>query len=86
MALIDVALAVLVLVFLGGLIRVAVGPSLADRAVAADLCLFTIVGSLALLSVRTGAFQFVDAVLVSTLLGFTAAVGLARLIYRGPRP
>ena len=84
MALIDLALAVLVLVFLGGLIRVAVGPSLADRAVAADLCLFTIVASLALLAVKTGAFQFVDAALVSTLLGFIAAVALARLIYRGP--
>jgi multicomponent Na+:H+ antiporter subunit F len=83
--LIDLALAVLVLVFLGGLIRVAVGPSLADRAVAADLCLFTIVASFALLAVREDAFQFVDAVLVSSLLGFIAAVGLARLIARGGR-
>lgn len=76
----DWVLIVLVAAFFAGLVRVALGPSLADRAVAADVCLFVVVSGLAVLSLRLGSPVFLDVVLVATLLGFVATVSLARLI------
>lgn len=80
MNLIDVALLLLALTFAAGVARVSIGPTLADRAVAADVCLFAVVASLALLAVRGRVEAFADAVLVGTLVGFIATVSLARLI------
>lgn len=80
MTVIDGALGVLALTFLFGLLRAAIGPTLADRAAAADLCLFTLVAALALLSARSVTAVYIDVVLVATLLGFTATLALARLL------
>lgn len=85
MSLLDVALMVLAAAFAAGLVRVAMGPSIADRAVAADVCFFSVVAALALLSVRLDASAFLDAVLVATLLGFVATVSLSRLVVGGER-
>jgi multicomponent Na+:H+ antiporter subunit F len=85
MNLIDIALIALGLSFIAGLVRVALGPTLADRAVAADVCLFAVVAGLALLAIRKDEPVFVDAVLIATLLGFVAAVSFARLIGRRRR-
>lgn len=82
MNLVDVALLFLGLAFAAGIARVVIGPTLADRAVAVDVCLFSVVGALALLSVRRGTEVFVDAVLIATLVGFVATVALARLVAR----
>lgn len=81
----DVALAVLALAFLVAVVRVAIGPTAADRAAAADVCLFALVASFALLSVRADAAPILDGVLIVTLLGFLATVALARLLDRGER-
>lgn len=78
--LLDGLLVVLALAFLLALIRVVRGPSLADRAVAADVCFLIVVGVLGLASVDRGVAEFVDVVLVATLLGFLATVALAWLI------
>lgn len=80
MNLVDVALLFLGLSFAAGILRVAIGPTLADRAVAADVCLFVVVAALALLAVRERASAFVDAAVVGTLVGFVATVSLARLV------
>ncbi|QBI19510.1 pesticidal protein Cry26Aa [Egibacter rhizosphaerae] len=77
---IDVALAGLGVAFLLGLIRTAIGPTVADRAVGADVCLFTLVAVFGLMGVRSGSEMFLDVVLVATLLGFLATVALARLV------
>lgn len=68
--------------FVAGLVRAAIGPTLADRAVGADLCLLTVVAALALLSVALETTAFIDAILVTTLLGFVATAALARLLGR----
>ncbi len=81
----DVALAMLALAFLVAVVRVAIGPTAADRAAAADVCLFALVASFALLSVRADAPPLLDGVLIVTLLGFLATVALARLLDRGER-
>jgi multicomponent Na+:H+ antiporter subunit F len=80
--LIDVALAVLALAFACGLLRAAIGPTVADRAVAADVCLYAVVAAVALLALRSGAEAFIDVVLVATLLGFLATVALGAMISR----
>lgn len=78
----DLALAALAVTFALALVRAFIGPSVADRAVAADVGLYTIVGAIALLAVRVGSSTFVDVVLIATLLGFLATVALSVLVGR----
>ncbi|HVL64016.1 MAG TPA: monovalent cation/H+ antiporter complex subunit F [Actinomycetota bacterium] len=80
---IDLALILLSVSFLAALVRVAIGPSLADRAVAADVAFFSAVAAVALLAIRFEAYAFDDAVLMATLLGFVATASLAWLLGRG---
>ncbi len=82
MIIVDLALLALAAGFLAALARVVVGPSVADRAVAADVCFYAVVAALALLSVRLEAPALLDAVLVATMLGFIATISLARLVRR----
>lgn len=82
MTLLNVVLAILGLAFLSGIVRAGIGPTLADRAAAADLCLFSVVAALAVLAVRLEQPRFIDAVVAATLLGFVATVALARLVGR----
>ena len=86
MSVIDVTLLILLLAFVVALVRVVIGPTLADRAAAADVCFFCVVSALALLAVRLPSVAFVDAVLVATLLGFVATVSLARLVGKDRSP
>jgi multicomponent Na+:H+ antiporter subunit F len=79
---IDLALTGLAVAFALGVVRVVLGPTVADRAVATDLCLFTVIGAVALTVLRSGAEQFEDVVLIATLLGFLATIALAALIGR----
>lgn len=83
MSIIDAALALLTFTFLAALVRVAVGPSLADRAVAADVALFAAISGIALLAVKFEAFAFHDVVIIATLLGFVATASLAWLLGKG---
>lgn len=80
MSLLDFASILLGMAFLTTLVRVLRGPSLADRVVAADVCIYMVVCAFALLAVRLEVAAFVDAVLVATIIGFLTAVSLARLI------
>lgn len=82
MIVVDLALLALAAGFLAALARVIVGPGVADRAVAADVCFYAVVAALALLSVRLEAPALLDAVLVATMLGFIATISLARLVRR----
>jgi multicomponent Na+:H+ antiporter subunit F len=77
---IDLALIVMAVAFALALYRGVTGPTLPDRAVAADVCLYAVVAGLALLAIRQDSEAFLDVVLVATLLGFLASVALARLI------
>jgi multicomponent Na+:H+ antiporter subunit F len=78
-------LVVLSVGFFAALVRVAIGPTVADRTVAADVCLFCAVAAMAVLSVLLEDPAFLAGVLVATCLGFLATMSLARLIgRRGP--
>lgn len=68
--------------FLLALVRVLRGPSVADRAIAADVALYGAIAAIALLAVREGSEQLIDVTLVATLLGFIATVALSLLVGR----
>lgn len=78
----SIAFVLLGIAFGLGLIRAAVGPTIADRAVGADVGLYSVIGALTLLAVSTGAGHLVDVVVVAVLLGFLATVALAALVGR----
>lgn len=79
---VEVALATVAVAFLLAIVRVARGPSVADRAVGADVAFTAAVAAVALVALRTGALEFLDIVLVATLLGFLATVALSVLVGR----
>ncbi|MGD8214704.1 monovalent cation/H+ antiporter complex subunit F [Aestuariimicrobium sp. Y1814] len=62
------------------LYRMAVGPTSLDRSVASDVMIAILIGATGLYTVTSGNELGVPVLLVLSLLGFTAAVGMARLI------
>lgn len=77
---VDVPLAILGLAFAVALVRAATGPSLADRAIATEVCLVVLVSAIALLSVREDAAAPLDAVVVAALFQFIATMSIGRLL------
>ncbi|NYS59517.1 monovalent cation/H+ antiporter complex subunit F [Vreelandella salicampi] len=69
----------LILVF----VRIVRGPSLPDRVVALELFSTTIVGLVAVYTIKTGVASFLDAAIVIALMGFLASIGFARFLERG---
>lgn len=77
------ASAVMVLLSLAiGFIRLARGPSLADRVVALDMMTITLIAVCGLTAVATGVYALLDVALVLALVGFLATVALARFAER----
>lgn len=76
------ALALVALSFLLALVRVVRGPSIADRALGADVAFSAAVAAVALLTLVAGSEEFLDLVLIATLLGFLATVALSVLVGR----
>lgn len=65
--------------------RIISAPTDADRAVAADLLMFSFTGLLALIGVILAGAFFFDLILVASVAGFLSAVSLARALTRGRR-
>jgi multicomponent Na+:H+ antiporter subunit F len=61
-------------------IRVVLGPSVADRMVAVDTLLFIGVGALGLYIVQTGDTTYVPVLIVAVLIAFLGTVVVARYI------
>jgi multicomponent Na+:H+ antiporter subunit F len=64
------------------LARVIVGPSLADRVIAVDGLVITIVGGILLNSIRVGSSWFLDVAVVAAVVGFLGTAATARFIER----
>ncbi|HTO00539.1 MAG TPA: monovalent cation/H+ antiporter complex subunit F [Microthrixaceae bacterium] len=79
---INVALALLVVGGACFLARVVMGPSIADRIVALDGLVVTIVAAILLGSVRNGTPEFVDTAVVVAFIGFVGTSAAARFIER----
>lgn len=67
------------------LVRLARGPSLADRVVAFDLLTFLVAGVAAAAAIRTDEPAFLDAAIVVTLVPFLATVAFAQFLMRRGR-
>ena len=65
-----------------GFVRLAKGPTLADRVVALDMMTVSIVAFCALFAIRAGTPVFLDVAVVLALIGFLATVALARFAER----
>ncbi|MFK5581816.1 MULTISPECIES: monovalent cation/H+ antiporter complex subunit F [unclassified Serinicoccus] len=65
--------------------RIWAGPTPADRAVAADLLTFSVIGLVAVTGARLLSTGTLDLIIVATLVAFLAAVSLARALTRGAR-
>ena len=63
-------------------IRLARGPTLADRVVALDMMTITIIAVCGVVAVATGVYAMLDVALVLALVGFLATVALARFAER----
>lgn len=80
----DVPLAILALAFLLALVRMALGPSVADRVIAAELGAAVLVAAMPLLAVRLDSSHLLDVAILAALLQFVATSALASLLL--PRP
>ncbi len=78
----TVALAGLAVAALLCLARLVRGRSIADRIVALDLLLIITVSGITVTAVATGSGVFLDAVIVTALLGFVGTVTVARYMER----
>ena len=79
---IDITFALVMLSIAIAFIRLARGPSLADRVVAHDMMTVSINDVCGLYAVRTGGLALLDVALVLALVGFLATVALARFADR----
>lgn len=82
---IDIALGACCVAAVLSAYRIVVGPTRADRVVAADLLTFAIIALVALVGARAASDATLDLVLVATLVAFLSAVSLARALTRGWR-
>lgn len=73
-----IALVMLVLALLIAVVRVVVGPTLADRVLALDLITVLAMGFVGAIAIRTGLTLYLDIALSLALLGFMATVAFAR--------
>lgn len=76
----DAALILVCLGALAAIIRAAIGPTRADRVVAAELGFIAAVGALLLIAIRLDESILFDFALIAVLIGFLTTIGLARLV------
>lgn len=73
-----IALVMLGLALLISVIRVIIGPTLADRVLALDLLTVIAMGFVGAIAIRTGLTLYLDIAISLALLGFLATIAFAR--------
>jgi len=80
----NIAFAILGLGLLATVVRVILGPTLADRILGLDTLTTLGIGLIAVFAVRSGFYLYVDIAVALALLGFISTVAFARyLLSRG---
>ena len=79
---VDAAFVMVMLSVALGFVRLAKGPTLADRVVALDMMTVIIVAFCGLYAIFSGVAAFLDVGIVLALVGFLATVALARFAER----
>ncbi|WP_137151346.1 cation:proton antiporter [Devosia sp. FKR38] len=74
----TISLIILGIAMLIAIIRVVIGPTLADRILALDLLTVIAMGFVATIAIRSGLMLYLDIAISLALLGFLATVALAR--------
>lgn len=82
---VDIGIGLIALTIMATAWRIILGPTDADRAIAADLLFFSVIGGIALIGVRAASTATFDLILIATLVGFLAALSLARALTKGTR-
>jgi multicomponent Na+:H+ antiporter subunit F len=67
------------------LVRLLKGPTLPDRIVALDLLAFTALGIVLLIMIITGQKEYLDIVIIISLVVFMATVAIAKYLTKGGR-
>lgn len=81
-----IALVMLGLALLIAIIRVIIGPTLADRVLALDLLTIVAMGFVGAIAIRTGLTLYLDIAISLALLGFLATIAFARyMLSRGAK-
>lgn len=80
--LITTAYILLIIAFGCSLIRVFIGPTLADRVVALDLIAMTLAGMTAVFAIDSGQSVYLDVVLVLAIVLFFSTVAFGRYLTR----
>ena len=81
----SISLVLLGVALLVSVVRIVIGPTLADRVLALDLLTVLAMGFVAAVSIRTGLMVYIDIAIALALLGFLATIAFARYILsRGP--
>lgn len=75
-----VALIMLGLALLISVVRIIIGPTLADRVLALDLMTVIAMAFIGAIAIRTGLMLYLDLAIAMALLGFLSTVALARYI------
>ena len=78
----SIALVLVLLGFVAAIVRAAVGPTLPDRIVAAELGFIAAVSAILLIAILLDEPVLFDFALVAVLIGFLTTIGLARLVPR----
>jgi len=75
----TLVVALVALMLIAGLVmvRLVLGPSIADRATAFDVLTCVVIGMLSVFAIRTGNYRYFDVVLVMGFVVFLGAIGLA---------
>jgi len=81
----GVAAAVMAAFMAVSVLRLAIGPTVADRAVALDTVNTLVVTTMVLLGVAFGQVVYVDVAIVYALLSFISTLYIARYLERGAR-
>ena len=81
-----IALILLGLALLISVVRIVIGPTLADRVLALDLMTVVAMGFVGAIAIRTGQMLYLDIAIALALLGFLATIALARYIMTRAMP
>lgn len=77
-----IALVLLAAALLISVVRIVIGPTLADRVMALDLLTVLALGFIGAVAVRTGLTLYLDIAIAVALLGYLATIAFARYILR----
>ena len=76
----TICLIILGLAMLLALLRIIVGPTLADRILGLDMLTVLGVGIIAVFAVRTGLYLYIDIAIALALVGFLSTAAFARYL------